>query len=146
MNLKNQVLRLIAIAAVGLVSLSAQASEKPSGPNGGRILKTEPRAEFLVNADRKIQITFLDQANQAVAPAAQVVTVTAGERSAPVTMKFAKSGNAFVSDVPLPAGNDVPAVVQIKASATAKTSIERFNVDLSKCPDCKKAEYACVCH
>ena len=146
MNIKTNALRLFAVAALSLVSATTYADPKPSGPNGGRILKTEPRAEFFVTADRKVQITFLDKSNKAVAPADQVVTVTAGERSAPKTMKFAKSGNALVSDIALPAGNDVPAVIQIKANATAKTTTDKFNVDLSKCGECKKAEYACVCH
>ena len=36
---------------------------KVAGPNGGRIIATvTPRAEFFVTADRKVQITFLDQA------------------------------------------------------------------------------------
>ena len=117
-----------------------------TGAHYGRLLTTEPRAEFFVTAERKVQITFLDPSNQPVAPTEQVVTVTAGERLAPTTLKFAKSGNALLSDVALPAGNAVPAVIQIKANAAAKNTIERFNVDLSKCPECKKAEYACVCH
>lgn len=143
--------RLIACVALGFACLTALAAEKPAqpaGPNGGRILKTEPRAEFFITKERKVQITFLDAANKPVAPAEQVVTVTAGERASPVTMKFAKAGAgpALVSDVALPAGNDVPAVIQIKASAAAKTTTDRFNVDLSICGECKKAEYACVCH
>lgn len=145
--IKIHALRLLALAALGLFSFSAQAADKKAaGPNGGRLLTTEPRAEFFVTAERKVQITFLDPSNQPVAPTEQVVTVTAGERSAPTTLKFARSGNALLSDVALPAGNAVPAVIQIKANAAAKNTIERFNVDLSKCPECKKAEYACVCH
>jgi len=38
-------------------------------PAGGRIIATSvPRAEFLVTADRKIQITFLDLAGKPIAP------------------------------------------------------------------------------
>jgi len=44
----------------------------------------DPKAEFFVTKDRKVQITFLDKEGKAIEPAAQVVTVTAGERSAPV--------------------------------------------------------------
>jgi hypothetical protein len=138
-------LRSVACVALGLVSLALHAAPKPSGPNGGRILKTEPRAEFFVTAERKVRITFLDAQNRAVAPTGQVVTVTAGERAAPVTLKFSPAGDGLVSDAALPAGANVPAVVQIKAGATAKASVDRFNVDLAKCPECSRAEYACVC-
>lgn len=146
MTIKTATLRLLALAALGLASTTAFGAEKPAGPNHGRILNTDPRAEFFVTADRKVQITFLDRNNQAVAPAGQVVTVTAGARSNPTTLKFTPSGNALVSDVALPAGENVPAVVQIKANPAARTSTDKFNVDLAKCPDCTKAEYACTCH
>ena len=138
---------LLALAVTGLGLATAQAAEKKvAGPNGGRILtKLDPRAEFFVLPDRKVQITFLNQAGKAIAPAEQTVTVTAGERSAPRTLTFAKSGNTLVSNGPLPAGDSVPTVVQIKPTATGSTVTERFNVDVSKCGECKLAEYACIC-
>jgi hypothetical protein len=71
--------------------------------------------------------------------------VTAGERMAPTTLAFAKSGNALVSNAALPAGAEVPTVVQIKTTPSAKTVTEKFNVDLAKCGECKLAEYACIC-
>ena len=120
--------------------------QKKAGPNGGRILtKLEPHAEFFVTAERKVQITFLGKDGKAIAPAAQVVTVTAGKRSAPTKLSFAPSGNTLISDVALPAGNDFPTVVQIKATPDAKAVNEKFNLDLSKCSDCGHGEYACTC-
>jgi len=120
--------------------------KKVAGPNGGRILTTvEPRAEFFVTADRKVQLTFLDAAGKAIAPADQIVTVTTGDRSAPTKLTFAKTGHVLLSTAALPAGNDLPTVVQIKASPTAKTVTEKFNVDLGKCGECKLSEYACIC-
>jgi hypothetical protein len=149
MKLKSLILPLLAVAAVtlGVVTAHAHGDEKKvAGPNGGRILTTvEPRAEFFITADRKVQITFLDAAGKAVAPAEQIVTVTAGERSAPTKLTFAKAGNALVSTAAFPAGDDLPTVVQIKANAGAKTVTEKFNVDLSTCSKCKLAEYACIC-
>lgn len=152
-------LRIIALPLVALLALALpvfaadkkadhdhEHEKKMATPNGGRLLtEIEPHAEFFVMADRKVQITFLGKDGKPVAPAAQVVTVTAGERSAPTKLTFAKSGNALVSNAALPAGNDFPAVVQIKVSPDAKTVTEKFNVNLSKCPECKKAEYACTC-
>ena len=155
MKMKSFVLLIIAALALSLPVSAADKKHDPSdhkhekkvaGPNGGRIIATvTPRAEFFVTADRKVQITFLDQAGKAIAPADQVVTVTTGDRAAPKTLTFAKAGNTLLSTAALPAGNDLPAVVQIKSAATGKTITAKFNVDLSKCGGCKLAEYACIC-
>jgi hypothetical protein len=155
MKTKSLVLTIIAALALSLPATAAEKTQdaanltrekKVAGPNGGRIITTvEPRAEFFVTADRKVQITFLDNAGKAIAPADQVVTVTTGDRSAPKTLTFAKTGNALLSTAALPAGDDLPTVVQITTSASVKTVTEKFNIDLGKCGECKLAEYACTC-
>ena len=155
MKLKTLVLPLFAVCALSFTALAAEKKHDPSdhthekkvaGPNGGRVLtKVDPHAEFFVTADRKVQITFLDKKGKAVAPADQVVTVTAGDRTAPTKLSFTKSSNALVSNIALPPGNDFPTVVQIGPKPGAKTVTEKFNVDLSKCGDCKLSEYACIC-
>lgn len=139
--------RLFALLAIGLSLYPVQAADKKvAGPNGGRIISTlEPRAEFFVTPERKVQITFLDASGKAIAPAEQTVTVTLGERSAPKALTFAKSGNTLLSTATIPPGEDLPTVVQIKTSPTGKTVTERFNLDLAKCGECKLAEYACIC-
>lgn len=149
MKIHTIALRLLAFAVVAFALVPAQAQDKKkrvAGPNGGRVIETlEPRAEFFVTPDRKVQITFLDKAGKPVAPAEQVVTVTAGQRSAPTKLAFAKSGNALVSTTSLPPGDDLPAVVQIKPTPSGKVVTERITVDLSTCGECKLAEYACTC-
>ena len=140
----------IAIAILSTLTLHAGPNhsheKKNPGPNGGRILTSvEPHAEFLVTADRKVQITFVDDNGKAIAPAAQVVTVTTGERSAPVKMSFTKTETALLSEQTIPEGNNFPVVVQIKTSRDAKAIVEKFTLNLSICPDCKYAEYACIC-
>lgn len=155
MKIKSILLPFLATLALSLHANAADKKPNPSththekrdaGPNGGRLINTvHPRAEFFVTAERKIQITFLDQAGKAIAPADQIVTVTTGDRSAPKTLTFAKAGNTLLSTAALPAGNNLPAVVQIKAGPTGKTITAKFNVDLSKCGECKLAEYACIC-
>ena len=144
--------RILPLAIAVLTSLTLHAGKnhshekKEPGPNGGRILTSiEPHAEFLVTADRKVQITFVDDALKPIAPAAQVVTVTTGERSAPVKMSFTKTGDTLVSEQTVPEGNNFPVVVQIKTTPDAKASVEKFTLNLSNCPDCKYAEYACTC-
>jgi hypothetical protein len=121
-------------------------SEKIAGPNGGRVITAvEPHAEFLVTDDRKVQITFLTDDNKPQAATGQTVSVIAGDRTNPTKLAFAASGDALLSDIALPAGNDFPAVVQIKTSADAKAVIDRFNINLSDCPTCEYKEYACIC-
>ena len=138
---------LAVLLAGGLSIVTAQAAQKKeAGPNGGRVIATiEPRAEFLVLPDRKVQITFLDQTGKPVAPAGQTVTVTAGERSKPKTLTFVRSGNVLLSNAALPDGEAIPTVVQIRPRSDAKMVNEKFNLDLSQCGECKHAEYACIC-
>lgn len=145
---------LLTCLALGLSVLPAMAHEegaskapkKTAGPNGGRILTgLNPRAEFFVTAGRKVQITFLNGQGEIVAPAGQCVTVTAGDRAAPTTLTFARSGNVLLSEAALPAGDEVPTVVQITPAPGESTVTAKFNVNLSQCPDCKYAEYACTC-
>jgi hypothetical protein len=160
MNIKSLVLPFLAALAFSLPLSAADKKKdhdhdhdhdhahekKMATPNGGRLLAAiEPHAEFFVTADRKVQITFLGEDGKAIAPAAQVVTVTAGDRSSPTKLTFTKSGNTLVSNAALPAGNDFPTVVQIKVTPDAKTVTEKFNLNLSKCPTCAFAEYACTC-
>ena len=51
----------------------------------------------------------------------------------------------MVSDKVVPEGNDYPTVVQIKTDAKAKAINAKFNLNMSKCPTCENAEYACTC-
>lgn len=121
-------------------------AKKVVGPNGGRLITgVNPHAEFLVTAERKVRITFVGEDGKPVAPAEQVVTVTAGRRASPTRLSFERAGDALLSVQPLPAGNDIPAVVQIKPAPGARTIVERFHLNLEKCPTCAYAEYACIC-
>lgn len=117
-----------------------------AGPTGGKLITAvEPHVEFFVNKDKKVEIRFVDDTNKVIAPGGQTVTVTLGERSKPTKLVFTKDGNKLISDQAIPAGNDYPTVVQIKANAKAKAVNARFNLNLSKCPTCESAEYACTC-
>jgi len=122
------------------------ATKKEAGPNGGRIITTiEPRAEFFVTPERKVQITFLGEDGKPVASADQVITVTTGERSAPVRLAFTKTDTVFLSEQTVPDGNNFPLVLQIKPTPDAKATVTKFTLNLSACPECKLAEYACIC-
>jgi len=140
----------IAIALLSTLGLQAGGNnsheKKVAGPSGGRLLTSvEPQAEFLLLPDRKVQITFVDDHAKPIPPAEQVVTVTTGERSAPIKLVFVKTDSAFVSEQSVPTGNSFPVVVQIKAKPEARTLIEKFTLNLSTCSGCGLAEYACTC-
>lgn len=121
-------------------------TKKIAGPNGGRVLTSvEPHLEFFVTTDRKVKITAVDDAGKAIALGEQGVTVTGGSRSNPTRMSFAKDGDSLISDIAFPEGNNLPVIVQIKATPDAKTVIEKFTLNLSDCPTCENAEYACTC-
>jgi len=132
------------LLATLLLTATLHAGEKSAGPNGGRILPG-PKAEFFVTAGRKVQITFLDADGKPTPPSGQTVIVIAGERSAPTKLTFVSSGEALVSEQPLPEGPSFPAVVQIKPSPDAPAVTEKFNLNLAACPACKLGEYACIC-
>lgn len=117
-----------------------------AGPTGGKLItEVEPHVEFFVTKEKKVEIRFINDDNKVVAPGEQVISVTMGDRSAPTKLSFTKEGDKLVSDKVIPEGNDLPTVVQIKASAKAKSVTEKFNLNLSKCPTCANAEYACTC-
>lgn len=136
--------RIIALIAASLTF--ATAAEKIKAPNGGRIVDAvEPHAEFLVTADMKVEVRFVDDTGKVVAPAAQTVTVTMGDRAAPTKLVFTKDGDKLVSDKTIPEGKDLPVVLQIKVTPDSKTVTEKFNLNLSKGPTCSNLEYACSC-
>ncbi len=114
-----------------------------AGPTGGKLItEVEPHVEFFVNKDKKVEIRFIDDDMKVVAPGAQVISDTLGDRSSPTKLSFTKEGNMLISDKAVPEGNDLPTVVQIKAKPDAKSVTEKFNLTLNDCPTCKNKEYA----
>ena len=116
-----------------------------AGPTGGKLItEVEPHVEFFVNKDKKVEIRFIDDDMKVVAPGAQVISVTLGDRSAPTKLSFTKDGDKLISDKAVPEGNDLPTVVQIREKEGAKAVTEKFNLNLEQCPTCKNKEYACT--
>ncbi|MBC8125798.1 MAG: hypothetical protein H8M99_01440 [Gloeobacteraceae cyanobacterium ES-bin-144] len=137
---------IITIAALIASLTFATAAEKIKAPNNGRIIETtKPNAEFLVTADKKIEIRFLDASGKVISPADQVVTVTMGDRSNPTKLAFTKDGDKLVSDKTIPNGKELPVVLQIKTTPDAKAATSKFNLNFATCPTCKHPEYACSC-
>lgn len=119
---------------------------KDPGPNGGRVVKGDGFSlEFLVKKDRNIQITFLNEDLKPTAPSGQSVSMVGGSRSNPTRLSFAKQGDVLVSDKAWPPVNNLPAILQIKATESSPTVRERFNINFSTCSSCSLQEYACIC-
>jgi len=133
------------IIALIIASLSFATAAEEKAPNGGRLVAAvTPHAEFLVTADKKIEIRFL-KAGKVIAPGAQVVTVTMGDRANPTKLAFTSDGDKLVSDQIIPEGKELPVVLQIRAKEGEKAVTAKFNLNMSICPECKLNEYACAC-
>ncbi len=116
------------------------------GPKGGKVLESEPlNAEFFVQPDKKVSVTFYDEAMKPVAPSAQEVKVIAEAKTSKTTLEFIKAGDGLVSKTALPEGEGYRVVVQIKNDAAAKPQNFRIDYHTEICKGCKLVEYACTC-
>jgi hypothetical protein len=64
MNILRFILAILTIVATGTSTFSAKDPDQKAtpGPKGGRVLATEPlQAEFFVQPDKKVSITFYDE-------------------------------------------------------------------------------------
>ncbi len=134
------------LAALGCaVSLNA-ADKIVGGPKGGRLLETAaPKTEFLVNAERKVEIHFYDAALKPSAPAGEAVTVIAEPKTGRTPVELEKTAFGWVSKKPLPEGETYRVVVQIREKPEAKPQNFRLELNLEICGGCSRAEYACTC-
>jgi hypothetical protein len=124
----------------------AQAEKITPGPKGGRLLENEsPRAEFFVEKDKTVTITFYDKDLRPVSPGEQVVTVIAEAKNGKTIIEFEKKGDALISKAPLPEGNDYNVVVQLRSKRDAKPQNLRIKYNMTACGKCKRPEYACIC-
>lgn len=142
-------LKLLTLAALLCTGLSSSAADNKvlAGPKGGRLLeKTEPQAEFYLEKDRSVTITFYDPALKPVPATTQSVTVIAEAKTGKQTIAFEKKGDVLVSKTPLPEGEGYNVVVQLRQNAEAKPQNLRFKLETYECSGCKRTEYACVCH
>ncbi len=143
-------LAMIALAGVLCAAALALSAEEPhshiGGPKGGRLLeKTEPHAEFYVETDNTVTITFYDEAFQPVPVTEQHVSVIAEADGTKTTLEFERKGDVLVSEGPLPDAHGLNLVVQFRQATGAKPLNFRFPFEDHLCDVCKRAEYACFC-
>jgi hypothetical protein len=120
--------------------------KKLGGPKGGRLLEnTSPRAEFFVEKDNTVTVTFYDDSMKPVAAMDQNVTVIADANGEKTQLEFEKKSSVLVSKGALPEVEDLNLVVQFRQSAEAKPLNFRFALEKGMCDVCKRAEYACIC-
>lgn len=132
---------------VMMLSLAVSVkAEIVGGPTGGKLLDNDaPRAEFFVNAERKVEVRFYDADLKVVTPVAHTVNVIANAPSGKATLSLAPLGDALVSTEALPEGDGYTIIVQIKATPDGKSQNFRITYAAEVCPNCHRAEYACVC-
>lgn len=141
-NIRKLTLGFIALT----VSAVALLAKPIPGPKKGRILTTAaPHAEFFVEKDRTVVVSFYDKDLKALPLSGQVVTATAEAKSGKKTLEFAEKNGALVSKTALPEGDDYNVVVQIRDNASAKPKNYRVLFHDEVCDECKRAEYACIC-
>ena len=137
---------LVVSAATSVAFAAFSADKTVGGPKGGRLLENQaPRAEFLVEKDRTVTITFYDASLKAVPPGEQVVSAIAEPTSGKIKLEFEKKGDVLVSKTALPEGDGYNVVVQIKANPGARPQNFRIKFETHLCGECKRPEYACTC-
>jgi hypothetical protein len=142
MKTKSTILMLAMLAGTAFL----RAAETEAGPKGGRLLESRPlRAEFHVDAGRKVAITFYDDALKPVAPGGQTVSVIAEVGSGRVPLDMEKTSTGFASVGALPEGEPYRVVVQVRAAPDARPQNFRIDLNLEECGECERAEYACTC-
>lgn len=141
-----KLLTLAVVFCAGMLTLNAAEKKHLGGPKGGRLLeKTDPKAEFYVEKDHTVTITFYDTALKPVPVAAQSATVIADAKDGKAKIEFEKKGDVLVSKAKLPEGDGYNLIVQFKQAAEAKPQNFRFKLETHICGGCKRAEYACTC-
>ncbi|MGH8020364.1 MAG: hypothetical protein ACREIA_19195, partial [Opitutaceae bacterium] len=89
------ILNVLSALAISSGTLLAQPL---AGPKGGRVLTdAPPHAEFFVDADRRVVISFYDADLKPVAASGQVVTATVEAPSGKTKLAFAAKDGALVS-------------------------------------------------
>lgn len=138
---------LIAAIAIAFVVPSLAEDKKPiPGPKGGKILNDDPpRAEFFVEKDHTVTLSFYGADMKPVPATTQTAVVYAEGKNGRVKLDFEKKGDALSSKAPLPEGDGYNVMVQLKSTPDAAAKSFKVSYHTEKCDKCNMAEYACIC-
>ncbi len=139
---------LALIIAALLLAGSAFAAEKiVPGPKGGKMLDNQPapRAEFYVDKDHKVIITFYGDDMKPVPAAQQTAVVWADAKTGRVKLEMERKGDVLVSKTSLPEGDGYNLMVQLKSTPETKPQSFKVAFHDETCSKCHRAEYACIC-
>ena len=150
MNTSFPLFALLGALCAGLFAAPSSAKDTEhkhkGGPNGGRLFgQVQPHAEFLVQKDRTVAISFYDEAMKLVPVGAQTATLVAETKAGKTKIEFERKGNVLVSKGTLPEGDGYNLVLQFKQAAEAKPQNFRFKFETHDCGECRRMEYACTC-
>lgn len=146
MNKSRTLIITVLALCMGLIASNAADKKHLGGPKGGRLLETtEPKAEFFLEKDHTVTITFYDAALKPLPAGEQAVTVIADTKGGKQKIEFEKKEDVLVSKGKLPEGDGYNLVVQFKEKADARPQNFRFKLETHACDTCKRAEYACIC-
>lgn len=136
-----------ALAFTLLVGATNVWAEKiVGGPKGGRLLEADGlKAEFFVEKDRTVTVTFYDEGLKKVPVTTQSVTAIAEAPTGKTTIELAKKNDELVSAQPLPEGDGYNVVVRIRAAEGSPPKNFRIPLETHTCGECGRAEYACTC-
>lgn len=144
MMTKRTQLCISALLFAGVVA-SVRAEPVELGPKG-RLLPLNPQrnahAEVTVE-NGSFQIELLDGDLKPVLLDKQTLTAIGGERAKPARMPVEVKDNRFVT--PVPSGDDIWMLLQIKPAPGARKFRVRFHYDLTRCSDCDKPRWLCAC-
>ena len=135
---------LILSLAFGGTAMAAEPVEL--GPKGGRLLALNPeRSGYaeVTSDNNSFYIELLDRDLKPVVIDQQTLTAVGGERRAPQRLPVETRDNRFVT--PVPAGDEVWMLLQIKPSPGARKFRVRFHHDVTSCPECGKQRWLCEC-
>ncbi len=142
-------MKTIALATLAslLLCLTAFAQERVTiGPNGGRLVPLAspamPGAEVIFK-DGALTVGLFDKARKPIALGQQVLTITAGERTAPKKLEVVKKGDRFTAVAP--PGEGYWVIFQLRETPSAKPLTFRVHYDTAPCAECKKPEWLCTC-
>lgn len=146
MKTKLKLATLTGVLCAGLLTLNAADKKHLGGPKGGRLLEaTAPKAEFFVEKDRTVTISFYDDKLQPLPVGNQVVTVVAEAPGGKTKLEMTRKEGRLISQTPLPEGEGYMIVVMLKAREDSNSQNFRFKLETQNCGGCNRAEYACIC-